>query len=69
MKVLAQKYMEKDHKRDRKNWLKNFSKILCKTGQENPFYRVQKTSRWAQFSGQTELLVDRPTCWPKSPSL
>ena len=29
----------------------------AKLAKRTPFYRVQKTSRWAQFSGQTGLPV------------
>ena len=35
MEVLAQNHVEENSVEGGKNWLKNFSKILYKTGQEN----------------------------------
>ena len=55
MKVLAQKYVEKNSKRDgKKTGSKTFSKSCPKQAKRTPFYRVKKTSCWAQFSYQTD---------------
>ena len=39
-------------------------KSCTKLAKRTPIYRVQKMSRWAQFSGQIDLSIDRPVDRP-----
>ena len=61
MKVLAQKHVEKNPKRDGKTGFKTFPKSCIKLAKTAPFYRFTKTSRWGQISRPNDLSVDRLT--------
>jgi len=47
MKVLAQKHVKKNPKRDGKTGSKTSPKSYLKLAKRTPFYRPQKTSCWA----------------------